>query len=227
MGCGVSHNPVFIGGDIMNKIKGAIFDLDGTIIDSMPMWYSLYGNYIIEAKIEPSQEFLDFLRHASIPMAAKRFSQEFNMGEAEEIEKKLYLHVADYYKNKATIRPNADKFIKLLHARGVKICVATATESGHAKNALRHTGLFDYFCGVLSCKDLGIEKNKPDIYFAAMNFLGVEQSEVGVFEDALHAVETAKSAGFQVTAIYEQNVENHKRVEELADKYIYDYKELI
>jgi HAD superfamily hydrolase (TIGR01509 family) len=227
MGCGMSHNPVFIGGDIMNEIKGAIFDLDGTIIDSMPMWYSLYGNYIIDAHIEPSQEFLDFLRHASIPMAAKRFSDEFNMGTAQEIEEKLYSHVADYYENHATLRPNVDKFIKSLYNRGVKMCIATATESGHAKNALRHTGLLEYFEDVLSCKDLGIEKNKPDIYFAAMNLLGLEQSEVRVFEDALHAVETAKSAGFYVTAIYEQTVEDHKRVESLADRYITDYNELL
>lgn len=211
----------------MNEIKGAIFDLDGTIIDSMPMWYSLYGNYIMEAKIEPTQELLDFLRHASIPMAAERFAREFNLGTEVEIEEKLYSHVADYYKNRATLRPNVDKFIKSLYNHGVKMCVATATESGHAKNALKHTGLLDYFDDVLSCKDLGIEKNKPDIYYAAMNRLGVEQGEVEIFEDALHAVETAKSAGFYVVAIYEQNVENHERVEELADKYIYDYKELL
>ncbi len=211
----------------MNEIKGAIFDLDGTIIDSMPMWYSLYGNYIIEARVEPTQELLDFLRHASIPMAAERFAREFNLGTAEEIKEKLYSHVADYYKNCATLRPNVDKFIKSLYSRGIKMCVATATESGHAKNALRHTGLLDYFEDVLSCKDLGIEKNKPDIYFAAMNLLGVEQSDVAVFEDALHAVETAKSAGFYVTAIYEQTVEDHEKVKCLAARYITDYNELL
>ena len=107
------------------------------------------------------------------------------------------------------------------------MCVATATESGHAKNALIHTGLLDYFCDVLSCKDLKIEKNKPDIYLEALKRIGIKQSDTVVFEDALHAVETAKSAGFYVVAIYEQNVENHKRVKELADKYIYDYEELI
>ncbi len=209
------------------KIKGAIFDLDGTIIDSMPMWYSLYGNYLTTARVEPTAELLDFLRHASIPMAAKRFSQEFNLGTAREIEAALYAHVADYYKNRATIRPNVDKLIRALHNAGIKMCVATATESGHAKNALLHTGLYDYFCDVLSCKDLGIEKNKPDIYFAALNRLGVEQSDAVVFEDALHAVETAKSAGFCVVAIYEQNVENHERVKKLCDRYIYDYEELL
>lgn len=211
----------------MKEIKGAIFDLDGTIIDSMPMWYSLYGNYIIESQVEPTQEFLDFLRHASIPVAAKRFSEEFNLGSAEEIEKKLYSHVADYYENRATIRPNVDKLIKKLHADGVKMCVATATESGHARNALLHTGLLEYFCDVLSCKDLGIEKNKPDIYFAALSRLGAEQGDAVVFEDALHAVETAKQGGFYVVAIYEQNAENHSRVKELADKYISDYDELL
>lgn len=209
------------------NIKGAIFDLDGTIIDSMPMWYSLYGNYLTEAQVEPTDELLDFLRHASIPMAASRFSQEFNLGAVREIESKLYGHIARYYKDEATLRPNVDKLIKKLHSEGIKMCVATATESGHAKNALAHTGLYDYFCDVLSCKDLGIEKNKPDIYFAAMNLLSAKQNEVVVFEDALHAVETAKSAGFTVVAIYEQTVENHQRVERLCDKYIYDYEELL
>lgn len=211
----------------MKKIKGAIFDLDGTIIDSMPMWYSLYGNYITEAKVKPTQEFLDFLRHASIPVAAKRFAQEFNLGTAKEIEETLYSHVADYYKNRATLRPNVDKLIESLQKAGVKMCVATATESGHAKNALAHTGLLDYFCDVLSCKDLGIEKNKPDIYFEALKCLGAELSDAAVFEDALHAVETAKQGGFYVVAIYEQNAENPERIKELADKYITDYSELL
>ena len=74
---------------------------------------------------------------------------------------------------------------------------------------------------------MGIEKNKPDIYFEALNRLGVEQTEAVVFEDALHAVETAKSGGFYVVAIYEQTVEDHHRVEKLADRYILDYSELL
>ncbi|MBO5733449.1 MAG: HAD family phosphatase [Clostridia bacterium] len=209
------------------NIKGAIFDLDGTIIDSMPMWYSLYGNYLAEAQIEPTEELLDFLRHASIPVAAKRFSETIIPRTAEEIEAELYGHVADYYKNCATVRANVDKLIKKLHSEGIKMCVATATESGHAKNALSHIGLLEYFCDVLSCKDLGIEKNRPDIYFEALNRLGVGQAEAVVFEDALHAVETAKSGGFYVVAIYEQTVEDHHRVEELADRYITDYNELL
>lgn len=193
----------------------------------MPMWYSLYGNYLTEAKVTPTAELLDFLRHASIPMAAKRFSESVIPRTAEEIETELYTHIAKYYKDEATLRPNVDKLIHALHASGVKMCVATATESGHAKNALRHTGLLDYFCDVLSCKDLGIEKNKPDIYFEAAKCLGVEQKETVVFEDALHAVETAKAAGFTVIAIYEQTVENHQRVESLCDRYIHDYEELL
>ncbi len=211
----------------MKKIKGAIFDLDGTIIDSMPMWYSLYGNYMEEALIEPTQELLDFLRHASIPMAAQRFSETVIKRSADEISAELYSHVADYYKNGATLRPNVDILIKKLYENGIKLCVATATESGHAKNALIHTKLIEYFDDVISCKDLGIEKNKPDVYFAAMERIGVNQDEVIVFEDALHAVETAKSSGFYVIAIHEQTVQDHRRVEELADKYIYDYKELL
>ncbi len=211
----------------MKEIKGAIFDLDGTIIDSMPMWYSLYGEFLESAGVEATDEIKDFLRHASIPMAAKMFSETIIPKPYVLIQAELYGRVADYYENKATLRPGAEKLIKKLHDKGVKLCVATATESGHAKNALIHTGLLSYFDEVLSCKDLGIEKNQPDIYFEAMRRLGFEQGDVAVFEDALHAVETAKSAGFYVVAIYEQNVENHERVKELADIYLRDYNELI
>lgn len=209
------------------NIKGAIFDLDGTILDSMPMWYSLYGDYLAEAQVEVTDEMKTFLRHASIPMAAQKFSETIIPRPAEQICDELYAHIANYYECGATLRPNIDKFIKKLHAEGVKMCVATATESGHAKNALRHTGLLEYFSNVFSCKDLGIEKNKPDIYLVALKHLGTDMSETMVFEDACHAVETAKSAGFTVTAIYEQTEEKQDRVKELADTYITDYKELL
>ena len=209
------------------NIKGAIFDMDGTILDSMGMWYSLYGNYLNEANIELTDELEEFLRHASIPMAAARFSETIIPRPADVICKELFSHVSDYYLNKPTIKANADKFIRFLHKNGVKMCVATATEARLAKGALEHLGLLPFFDGVFSCKDLKIEKNKPDIYFLALSHLGTEISETVVFEDAHYAVETAKNAGFCVVAIDEETVDKKEQVKKLADRYILDFNELM
>lgn len=208
-------------------IKGAIFDMDGTLLDSMGMWYSLYANYLEEAKILLTDELEDFLRHASIPMAATRFSETIIPRPADVICDELFSHVTDYYENRATVKANADKFIRYLHEKGVKMCVATASEASHARAALQYVGLLDYFDHIISCKDLKIEKNKPDIYFTALNLLGTNMHETAVFEDALHAVKTAKDAGFYVIAIDEETVEEKEQVKKLADEYIFDYDELM
>ena len=211
----------------MKNIKGAIFDLDGTIIDSMPMWHSLFEIYCREVNIEPTEELLEFFRRASIPMVAEKLSCEFNLGTAEEIENALYGIVADYYKNHATLRPNVDKFIKALKEAGVRMCVATVTASVHAKNALLHTGLLEYFEDVISATDMGMDKGNPDFFLEALKCINTEIDETAVFEDSLYAVKIAKSIGFYAVAIYEQNVTDKKQMEDTADKYIYDYAELL
>ncbi len=209
------------------NVNGAIFDMDGTILDSMEMWYSLYGNYLKEAEIEPTDELVEFLERASIPMAAERFSQTIIPKSKESIERELFSRVSDYYLNHATPKSNADSFIRFLHKNGVKMCVATATEADHAKAALAHLGLLDYFDGVFSCKDLKIEKNKPDIYFKALSHLATDISETVVFEDAHYAVKTAKNAGFYVVAIEDETVSKKEQVKALADRYIIDFNELM
>lgn len=209
------------------NIKGAIFDMDGTLLDSMGMWFSLYANYLEEAKIPLTDELEEFLRHASIPMAAQRFSETIIPRPADVICDELFLHITDYYQNRATVKANADKFIRHLYKNGVKMCVATASETAHARAALKYVGLLDYFDHIISCKDLKIEKNKPDIYLTALNLLGTDIGETVVFEDAAYAVKTAKDAGFYVIAVDEETVETKEQVKELADRYIFDFNELI
>ena len=208
------------------NIKGAIFDLDGTILDSMGMWYSLYGDYLKEANVELTDELEEFLRHASIPMAAARFAETIIPRPENVICEELFACVSDYYVNRPTIKANADKYIRSLFKKGVKMCIATATESNLAKAALEKLDLLKYFDGVFSCKDLKIEKNKPDIYLYALSELGTQMSETAVFEDAHYAVKTAKNAGFYVVAIDEDTVIKKEQVKALADRYIFNYDEM-
>ncbi len=209
------------------EIKGAIFDMDGTIVDSMGMWYSLYAEYLKEASIPLTDELEKFLESASIPMAAARFAESVIPRSADVICNELFSRVSDYYLNHATTKANAEKLIRTFYENGVKMCVATATESDMAKNALERLDLLKYFDGIFSCKDIKIEKNKPDIYLFALSNLGTKMSETVVFEDAHYAVKTAKNAGFYVVAIEDETVVKKEQVKALADKYIKDYDELI
>ncbi len=208
-------------------IKGAIFDLDGTILDSMGMWFSLYGNYLKKANIPLTEELDEFLRHASIPVAAQRFSETVIPRSKEAITDELFACVSSYYLNEPTVKANADKFIRKLYDNNIKLCVATATESNLAKEALKRLDLLKYFDGVFSCKDLKVEKNKPDIYLTALSHLGTDIKETVVFEDAYYAVKTAKEANFYVIALEEETVTKKDLVKELADKYIKDYSEIL
>lgn len=213
---------------MIKNIKGAIFDLDGTILDSMPMWYSLYGNYLKEAGLELSDDLADFFHHATIPMAAERFSQGIIPRTKEKIEEELYATISNYYKNEPTIKADADVLIKALYQKGVKLCVATATELGHARASLEKLDLLKYFDRVFSCKELKIEKNKPDIYLLALKHLDTLLSETVVFEDAYHAVKTAKDAGLYVVAIEEkETIEDAEKVKKTADVYVKDYESII
>ena len=108
-----------------------------------------------------------------------------------------------------------------LKARGVRLALATATDRPLAEAALRRTGLLPYFSCLLTCSEVGAGKDRPDIYFAALAALSAKREETLVFEDAVHAIETAKAAGFAVAAVRDASMEAQApRIRALADLYL-------
>ena len=108
-----------------------------------------------------------------------------------------------------------------LRARGVRLALATATDRPLAEAALRRTGLLPYFSCLLTCSEVGAGKDRPDIYFAALAALSAKREETLVFEDAVHAIETAKAAGFAVAAVRDASMEAQApRIRALADLYL-------
>ena len=101
-------------------------------------------------------------------------------------------------------KEGVSEFLEILAARGVKMCVATATDKHLALPALKRNGLDKYFGEIFTCTGVGKAKNEPDIYNAALSYLGTKIDETLVFEDSYHAAETAKKAGFKVAAVYDE-----------------------
>lgn len=188
-------------------IKGAIFDMDGTVLDSMPVWDRLsetylkqYGVTVTAADYEAIEGGTQlgvaeyFIKtYPQIPMTAERLVEEMNA------------LIMKRYETIAAPKAGITAFLKRLHAQGVSCAVATLTDRHHAEKALRDRDLMHYFDFILTIEDVGVSKYEPDIYLRAAKGLGqLAPDECMVFEDAPYAAKTAKDAGFRVCGVIER-----------------------
>lgn len=191
-------------------IKAAIFDVDGTLLDSMQMWIN-FGHDFLESKgIEPPADIDEVIQYFSLRETAEYFSENYGLGTADEIEEEARRMTREFYFEKVQPKPGVLAFLKSLSENGVKMYVATATYEYLIRPALERTGLLPFFGGIVTCSDVGHGKDRPDVYFAALNALGEPLEGAWVFEDAMHGIVTAKDAGFKVCGIYDITEDKNK-----------------
>lgn len=209
----------------MNK-KYCIFDMDGTIADSMGYWKGLEREFLIEKGIENPDNVLKEIQHMTIPAAMEFFIDRFGFeGTVESLTEEFDGMMAEHYRNDVEIKPGARAYIDALKAQGAKMCIASATSSPLVKIALNRMGISDYFEFTLSCVEVGSSKDKPDVFLEAARRLGGAPADTAVFEDSLVASRSAKSAGFYVVGIYDQySPHNWSGICEIADELIEDWQ---
>lgn len=211
--------------------KGIIFDMDGTLVDSMGMWYQL-GTMILEGNgLTPKEEDLNRkVCWMTVPEMKEFFEKEYGLccGSLEEFVRLYYREVDKRYASDIPEKPGIRGVLERARAAGIRTCVATATRTSSAELVLGRLGLLPYFEFVLSCDDVGKSKKYPDVYLEAARRLGLDVSECVVFEDALQGVRTAKAAGFRVAAIYESaSPWEAEAIKACCDRYITAYRELL
>lgn len=208
-------------------LKGAIWDLDGTLLDSMSAWDHVGENYLRSQGIEPEPDLDEAIAAMSLHQAADYFIEHYSVKQTrDELIKGAVAIVDDFYRYDAQLKPNVTELLAQLHQAGVKMCIATATERSLVETALKRCGVLQYFSEIFTCSSVGAGKDEPTIYREAMSFLGTDRSNTIVFEDSLHALTTAKNDGFYVTAVYDSHEENQDEMILLADCRITDYKNL-
>ena len=155
--------------------------------------------------------------------------EEYHLSQSvEEIMEMTKALVRDFYENQVQPKPGVVKFLSLLKMEGVWMYIATNTDRDLVEAALRHTGLEGFFRGVLTCAEVGAgKKDSPEIYERAMRRLQSNKKDTVVFEDALHAVQTAKAAGFRVCGVYDPSAEaDQEAIRSLSDYYIRSFEEM-
>lgn len=207
------------------KLDGAIFDLDGTLLDSMFIWDTIGEDYLRSLGLEPQENLNEMLKNMSLYQAACYYQREYNVpGTAEEIMAGVNRMIEHFYIDEVQVKPGVPQFLERLKQQGVKLCIATATDRYLVEAALERTGIRPYFGALFTCTDVGHGKDEPHIFHAAQSFLGTEETHTLVLEDALYAIRTAKAAGYTVAGIFDPSEPDQETVKALSDYYIDDYR---
>lgn len=213
--------------DIKN-IKGAIFDLDGTILDSMFIWneigYKFLENKNIQAPPGADKEFIKM----SLKQAAEYYIAHYDStATIESIINDINKLVEGFYFNEVLKKADVKEFLEFLKNRGVKMCIATATDKYLVEKALERNGLLHYFSEIFTCNGVGAGKNTPVIYDVSLEHLGTSKENTFIFEDALYAIETANKAGYNIVGIKDVSEKADPEViKKLCNYFIDNYKEI-
>ncbi|MEW8957076.1 HAD family hydrolase [Clostridium sp.] len=214
---------------MLKNIDAAIFDMDGTLVDSMWIWEKVDENFLKERNICFPKNLKEEINHLSFQGTVKYFKERFNLDESlEEIEEIFTTMAYDEYKNHVTLKPGAKEFLQLLKSRGIKIGLATSNSIPLLEVTLKNNGIYEYFDSITITNEVKRGKNFPDVYLLAAEKLGVSPNRCVVFEDILPAVKGAKAAGMKVIAIHDKFAElEREEIIKEAHKYINEYSEII
>ena len=206
-------------------IKGMIFDADGTLLDSMPIWDDLGARYLKELHIEAEPGLSEILFCMSLEESAAYMKRTYGLFQTEEeIRRGVLAKLEDFYVNEVQAKPGVDEFLRTLHERQVPMMIATSSSRHHIEEAMRRLCFLDYFAGIITCEEVGAGKSRPDIYLKCAEAMGLQPSCVCLFEDVIHAVRTANAAGFPTAGVYDAaSAEDTADMKKECSIWLYDF----
>lgn len=209
--------------------KTVIFDLDGTLVDSMWMWYDIDVEYLSRFGIDVPDRLQADIEGMSFSETAVYFKERFNIPDSIEKIKGDWNKMAwDKYTNEVPMKPGATDFIKECRKRGILLGIATSNSRELVENIIAVHGLKGDFACIMTGCDVNKGKPAPDIYLAVSKTLNVAPADCLVFEDIIPGIQAGISAGMEVCAIEDEySVYQLEEKAALADYFIKDYFELL
>ena len=189
--------------------KFCIFDMDGTLTDSMGYWRALGADYLRAKGARVPEDLPWMVQGMTLAESAAYFMEHCGVaGPPERIVDELNAFMEERYRRDIPLKPGAAEYLDRLRAQGARLCVATATALPLVHACLGRLGVEDRFEFFISCESIGRSKEHPDIFLEAARRFGAEPGACAVFEDALFAARTAGRAGFYTVGVYEPTYES-------------------
>ncbi|MGF6375952.1 HAD superfamily hydrolase (TIGR01509 family) [Clostridiales Family XIII bacterium PM5-7] len=208
-------------------IKGAIFDVDGTLLDTMHLWHDSGARYLQSIGITAEPGLGDKLFAMTVDMGAHYLIREYDLQlPHEEVKRSINAIVETPYIETATFRPGGLELLKAMKAENIPMTVATSTGKPFITGVFQRLGIMDYFEELFTCPEMGVSKSDPFIFHEAAKAMGTKPEETWLFEDGLYSIKTAKAAGFKVVGIYDEvSKADQEEIKALSDIYVRELTE--
>ena len=213
----------------LKQVKAVLFDLDGTLVDSMWMWRKIDEELFEKQGMKMPENFQQLIEGKSYTETIDFLKEEFHMKPThEELSQLLQDMAQEKYEKEIKPKEGAVEFIKELKKRGIKMAICSSTKKHLVTKCTQANGIFEYIDVIITSCEVAKGKPAPDIYLEAMKRLNVSVDECIVFEDLPTGITAGKSAGIKVCAVadkYSQSKE--KEIKELADFYITSFNQIL
>ena len=210
--------------------NAAVFDMDGTIIDSLGIWEKIDYDFLEKKRgIKVPEDYVFKIAPMSFTETAVYTKERFSLPETPEELMQEWTDMAIYeYSNNIALKDGALEYIKKLKDEGKKIVLCTSSPNYLYEPVLKNNKIYDMFDTFASTCEVGVGKTFPDVYLLAAKKSGVEPCECLCFEDVIDAAACAKSAGMKVCGVFDERSRNHKaQMIDLCDIYIDSFNELL
>ena len=214
---------------MLKEIEAIIFDVDGTLIDSMWIWTNIDELFLEKYNLEKPEGFHEGMEGMSYSETAQYFLDLFPSlpHTREELEQEWYDMAYEIYTTQMELKKGAYEFIKTMYEKGMKLGIATSNNRELAEGTLKNNNVLEYMRSIWTSCEAGAGKPNPAVYLNVAKDLEVAPEHCLVFEDVSNGILAGKNAGMKVCAVddaFSSNQEEKKR--QLADYYIQDYDDI-
>lgn len=205
-------------------IKAAIFDADGTLLDSMHIWGELGARFLRGINITPENGLSETLYDMSIEQGCLYLQTHYKIDASlSQIRESIMAIIENFYVHEVKLKPGVKDFLKRINLPSV---IATAGDKDLLTAALIRNKIDKYFAKIFTCSELDTDKNEPKIFLECSEFLGLKPENIIVFEDSLFAIKTAKDSGFIIAGVQDDSSQKHEsEIIDLSDYYITDWRD--
>lgn len=212
----------------MNNFKAVIFDIDGTLADSMGVWTESDRIFLSRRGIEYDSEVSLALKSMHFMSAAEYLKNLYSLPEsAEDVAREITDIVREKYFFEVRLMPYAKELIQSFSERGIRMCAATSNSRELAEGVLRHNGILDRLEFIVTSDEAGSSKDDPSIFFMCAEKMGVSPHETAVIEDSPHAAKTAFENGFYTIGVNSGHFGDFEALRGVVHRRIESFKELI